>query len=307
MGMVEEMMNTKEVARYLKIHEKQVYALIREGRIPCTKATGKWIFPKRLIDEWIDTNARSGLRGAREKTRQIAGSLLAAGSNDPVLDILQTTLRATYPEFYIFSANVGSMAGLAALNKGYTDLAWSHLYDPESGEYNIPYLARALPEVKAVVVNLFTRELGIVTALGNPYDIGRIEDLARDGLRICNRQKGSGTRLLLDQQLEQAGIKPEKIQGYNQEVYTHIECGLSVLAGNADAGIATGAVSSLLGLPFIPMTRERFDMILPQATFFTKGVQALLDVLRSEVFRKKVEPLGHYDFTASGKILYPTH
>ncbi|HYA31920.1 MAG TPA: helix-turn-helix domain-containing protein, partial [Thermodesulfovibrionales bacterium] len=127
--MPEEMMNTKEVAHYLGIHEKQVYALIKSKRIPCTRVTGKWVFPKKLVDDWIELNAKAGLGQAKQKSRRIEGALLASGSNDPILDMLQTYMRKSYPEFYIFSANTGSTDGLKALNMGYTDIAWSHLFD----------------------------------------------------------------------------------------------------------------------------------------------------------------------------------
>ena len=262
--MSEEMMNTKEVARYLDINEKQVYALIKSGRMPATRVTGKWIFPKQVLDDWIETNAKTGLEMARKKSGRIAGALLASGSNDPVLDVLYTCLRKSHPEFFIFSANTGSTAGLIALEKGYTDIAWSHLLDPETGEYNIPYLARLVPSVKAVVVNLFFRELGFVIVRGNPLGIKGFEDLNRKGVRFLNRQAGSGTRLLLDHELGKAGISSRDIAGYDEEVFTHIEVGLAVLSGEVDTGIATAAVSSILGLDFFPVTRERFDMILDQ-------------------------------------------
>ena len=302
--MSDEMMNTKEVARYLDIHEKQVYALIKTKKIPASRVTGKWLFPKSVIDGWIEANARSGLEQARQKSERIAGALLASGSNDPVLDILQTCLRKAHPEFFVFSANTGSLAGLEALEKGFTDLAWSHLLDPETGEYNIPYLERVAPGVKAVVVNLFYRELGFVIARGNPLGITRFADLVRPGVRFVNRQAGSGTRLLLDHHLGKAGIPADRISGYDQEVYTHIEVGLAILSGEADTGIATAAVSTLLGLDFIPVTKERFDMICDQSTFFQKGVQALMEVLNGDLFRKRVENLGSYDFGSAGRIIY---
>ncbi len=159
--MSEEMMNTKEVAHYLGIHEKQVYALIKSKRIPSTRITGKWVFPKKLIDQWIESNAQRSLGQAREKSRRIEGALLASGSNDPILDILHTHMRTLYPEFYIFTANTGSTDGLKALNKGYTDIAWSHLFDPKTGEYNIPFLPSYAPDIKPVVVNLFLPGYGI--------------------------------------------------------------------------------------------------------------------------------------------------
>jgi len=301
--MAEEMMNTKEVAKYLGIHEKQVYALIKSKRIPATRVTGKWVFPKKIVDDWIESHAKSGLEQARRKSRKIEGALLASGSNDPILDMLQTHLRKSYPEFYIFSANTGSTDGLKALNMGYTDIAWSHLFNPKTGEYNIPFLPAYLPNIKPVVINLFSRDLGFVTAPKNPLGIRGFEDLVRKGVWFLNRQKGSGTRVLLDYHLKRLKILSSKILGYGKEVYTHFEVGLSILSKEADVGIATIAVSKLLGLPFIPITRERFDMILDKSTFFEKGVQAFIEVLNSKELRNRVERLGNYDFAHSGKIL----
>jgi len=302
--MSEEMMNTKEVAKYLGIHEKQVYALIKSKRIPSTRVTGKWVFPKKLIDEWIDSDARIGLKEARQKSKRIEGAYLASGSNDPILDILQTYLKRSYPEFYIFSSNTGSTEGLKALNMGYTDIAWSHLFDPKSGEYNIPFLSTYLPNLKPVVVNLFRRELGFVIAPKNPLRFRGFEDLAGKEIKFINRQKGSGTRVLLDHHLKGLRIPSSKIKGYEREVYTHFEVGLSILSKEANVGIATSAVSKFLGLPFIPITRENFDMLLDQSTFFEKGVQAFIEILNSSEFRNRVARLGNYDFGNSGKILY---
>jgi len=302
--MAEEMMNTKEVAKYLGIHEKQVYALIKSKKIPSTRVTGKWVFPKKLIDEWIESNAKTGLGQARQKSRRIEGGLLASGSNDPILDMLQTYMRKSYPEFYIFSANTGSTDGLKALNMGYTDIAWSHLFDPKSGEYNIPFLPTYLPNVKPVVINLFHRDLGFVVAPKNPFHIRGFEDLAQKGVRLVNRQKGSGTRVLLDYHLKRLQISSSKINGYEREAYTHFEVGLSILSKESDVGIATIAVSKLLGLPFIPITQENFDMILDQSTFFEKGIQAFIEVLNSQEFRTRVERLGSYDFKNSGKVVF---
>jgi putative molybdopterin biosynthesis protein len=297
-------MNTKEVAHYLGIHEKQVYALIKSKRIPATRVTGKWVFPKKLIDEWLETNARSGMAEARKKTARIEGALLACGSNDPILDILKSYIRKTYPEFFIFSANTGSTDGLKALNQGHTDIAWSHLLDPKSGEYNIPFLAAYLPDLKPVVVNLFRRDLGFLTAPGNPLRIRDFKDLTKKKVRFINRQKGSGTRVLVDTHLEKLGISAAAVQGYENEVDTHFEVGFAILNKEADTGIGTGAVSKLLGLSFDPITQESFDMLMDQPTYFAKGVQAFIETLNSREFRGRVERLGSYDFKNSGKILY---
>ena len=303
-AMSEEMMNTKGVAAYLGINEKQVYALIKAGRIPGTRVTGKWVFPKKIIDEWIEENARGGLRQARERSRSMEGALLASGSNDPILDFLLTGMRHTHPEFYFFCANTGSTEGLKALGGGYTDVAWIHLLDQESGRYNVPFLPKYLPDMKTVLVHLFRREIGIVAAPGNPLGIDGIEDIAGKKVRFVNRQEGSGTRVLLDYHLKNSGIPAEAINGYDRQVYTHVEVGLSILSGEADAGIATVAVSRLMGLHFVPVTQENFDMVLGQSTYFSKGIQALVEDLRSPGFRERFERLGGYGFEDSGKILY---
>jgi len=139
---------------------------------------------------------------------------------------------------------------------------------------------------------------------GNPKGISRFEDLTRPGVRFVNRQAGAGTRLLLDLQLEQHGIQPDSIEGYDKEFFTHIEVGLAVLSGEADTGLATAAVSTMLGLDFVPVTRERFDMICPRHLFFQKGVQALMEVLAGDVFRGRVEQLKSYDFKDAGRVLF---
>ena len=162
--MSEEVMNTKEVAHYLDVNEKHVYALIRQKRIPATRVTGKWVFPRKLIDEWIESSARSGWEQAKQKTNRVEGALLASGGNDVILDILLTHVRRMHPDFSLFSASTGSIEGLKALNMGYTDIAWSHLLDPESGEYNIPFVPVYLSDVRPAVINLYYRDFGFLIA-----------------------------------------------------------------------------------------------------------------------------------------------
>ncbi len=302
--MSKEIMNTKEVAQYLGIHEKQVYALVGSSRIPATRVTGKWIFPKKLIDQWIEEDAKHGMEEAMPRSRRISGSLLAAGSNDPLLDILLTFMRNSYPQFFIFTANTGSTEGLKSLNMGYTDIAWSHLLDAESGEYNIPYLPDSVNKVKYTVVNLFRRETGFIIAKGNPAGFQGFEDLVNGKIKMVNRQKGSGTRILMDHHLNLMGIDSKNISGYDREVYTHFDVGLSILSGDADTGIATAASAKLLGLDFIPLTWESFDMVLDQSTFFKKELQIFIEVLTSEEFHKNIHKLEGYDFKESGKIIY---
>jgi excisionase family DNA binding protein len=297
-------MTTKEVARYLGINEKQVYALIKSGKMPSTRVTGKWVFPRNLIDEWIEKSARGAYEEAGRKAERSNGALLASGSNDPVLEMLLSYRRRIRPDIHIFSENTGSTEGLKALAAGYTDIAWSHLLDPGTSGYNIPFLSTYAPERKLVILNLFYRELGIMTSIKNPLKIKSFEDLAGQGVRIINRQAGSGTRVFLDYRLERLGMKPESLEGYGNEVFTHLEVGLAILSGKADAGLATRSASQILGLHFIPLARESFDMIVGQEDFFKPGIQTIIETVKSPDFRKHASVLEGYDFRDSGKILH---
>lgn len=302
--MSRELMNTKEVARYLDIHEKQVYALIKAGKMPCTRVTGKWIFPLRLIEKWIESSAHDGLREARRRVNSIEGALLASGSNDPALDMLLTAIQKDHPDFNIFSANTGSVAGLESLNSGLTDMAFAHLFDAESGDYNIPFLKRYCPDQTPVVVNLFYRQIGFILSKDIAGTFQGWQNLADKNIRFVNRQKGSGIRLIIDQELEKQGIDDTSITGYENAVYTHFEVGLSIVAGDANAGIASAAIASLMDLQFLPLSQERFDMILAKDTFFQPPVQAFIETIQSDAFKKRVEKIGHYSFKDSGRILH---
>ena len=278
--MSSELMNTKEIAKYLDIHEKQVYLLIKAGKIPCSRVTGKWIFPKNLIDDWIQINAKESLQHSKKRSKKIDGALLAAGSNDPILDILLTAIKKDHPAFNIFFANTGSIGGLQALNTGLTDIAFSHLFDPQTGDYNTPYLKQYCPDHHPVVVNMFYRQIGFLIAKSKSDIFKGWESLTHKKIRFINRQNGSGIRIMLDHELKKRGISSGKISGYKNEVYTHFEVGLSLVSGEADVGIASAAVAKILDLKFQPLVSERFDMILDKNTFFQPEIQTFIETLQ---------------------------
>lgn len=299
-----ELMSTKEVAKYININEKQIYLLIRAGRIPCTRVTGKWIFPKKSIDEWIQNSVKGGLQHARKKVKKIEGALLASGSNDPLLDILLTVIKKDHSDFNIFSANTGSVSGLQAFNAGLTDIAFSHLFDPQSGDYNTPYLEQYCPDQQPVVVNLFCRQIGFLIAKSKSDIFKGWQSLTNKKIRFINRQNGAGIRIMLDHELQNRSISYKDITGYDNEVYTHFEVGLSLISGDADVGLASAAVAKILDLKFLPLVSERFDMVLDKNTFFRPTVQTFIETLQSDKFKNRVKKIGNYDFKDSGKILY---
>jgi putative molybdopterin biosynthesis protein len=295
-----EFMTVREVARYLGINEKKVYFLAKTEKIPCTRVTGKWTFPKQLIDRWIEESA-SG-RIARSRAPVQRSFLLAAGSDDPALAILHDLYGAREQDASLFMATVGSGAGLESIRRGVADFATAHLFDPARSGAGGRSVQALLPR-NAVVVELFYRELGWIVPKGNPNGIESVRDLARPKLRFINRQAGSGTRVYLDQRLAGARMSGKKIAGYDDTVCTHLEVGARVLSGRCDVGLATRTTAHLLGLDFVPLTRERFDIVVPQDRFFTEGMQRMLGIVGSREFRDRVGALGGYDVAESGRIV----
>ncbi len=300
--MDKEMLNTKEVAEYLNINEKLVYRLIKERRIPGTRVTGKWTFPKRLIDEWIIDSAKDNV-GLRNKIKDLQNHVVLIGSNDFAIELLSHKLTDKFPEYTLSFSNVGSIEGLIALSRGSCHVAGCHLLDPISGHYNTPYVAQYLPGMKVTVINLVHRDIGLVVKSNNPQNITGIKDLGRQGLRIINRQKGSGTRLLLDHELQRLGIDADTLAGYEKEVNTHMEVAMAVLSGAADTGLAIFSAARMLNLEFIQITKERYDLIIPEDNLSAKPIQALLEVVKSSTFKQSINEMGGYDTKDTGQIM----
>jgi putative molybdopterin biosynthesis protein len=300
--MTREMFTTKEVAEYLSINEKQVYRLIKEKKIPATRITGKWLFPKNLIEEWVMTSARESV--ALPKKHASENQVVIAGSNDLALELLTKNANLQHPKYTISISNVGSLAGLIALQNGNCHIAASHLLDLETGEYNSSFIKKHFPDLKIVLLNLAHREQGLIVKKGNPLGIKTLDHLANKKAAFVNRQEGSGTRVLLDYRLNEKGIDPTAIPGYDRIAYTHMEVALEVFGGSADVGVGIMAAARMLGLDFIPLAKERFDLTIPSEYFATGVVKALRDVLNSEEFKSSIIQMGGYETRDTGKIVY---
>lgn len=301
--MTKEMLSTKEVAEYLSINEKQVYRLIKEKKIPATRITGKWLFPKGLIDEWVMNSARESVAVPGKKTAP-ENQIVIAGSNDLALELLVKNANVLHPEYTISISNLGSLAGLIALKNGNCNIAASHLLDLETGEYNTSFIKKHFPELKVVILNLAHREQGLIVRKGNPLGIRNLGDLVNKKASFVNRQEGSGTRVLLDFRLKENGIEAADISGYDKIAHTHMEVALEVFSGTADAGVGIYATVGLLGLDFIPLATERFDLIIPSDIFTSGTVKALKQVLNSEEFKANISRMGGYETHDTGKIMY---
>jgi putative molybdopterin biosynthesis protein len=232
------------------------------------------------------------------------GTLVCLGSHDNTLDLLASLLRRRDPRLRLSSGHVGSLGGLMALSRGRAHLGGSHLYDPETNAYNVPYIQRYLAGVPLKLVHLAWRQQGLMVAPGNPKGIRTMADLARPGVRFINRQRGAGTRLLLDHLLQEQGLPPEAVQGYDREEYTHMAVAVNVFSGTADAGLGILAAARALGLDFIPLLPERYDLVVPETTFADPRFKTLLEVIRSREFRDAAQALGGYDLKDCGRILW---
>jgi putative molybdopterin biosynthesis protein len=301
--MTKEMLSTKEVAEYLSINEKQVYRLIKEKKIPATRITGKWLFPKGLIDEWVLNSARESVRVPARKSSS-ENQVVIAGSNDLALELLVKNASLLHPEYTVSISSVGSLAGLIALKNESCHIAASHLLDLETGEYNTSFIKKHFPELKIIILNLTHREQGLIVKKGNPLEIKTLSDLTNKEVSFVNRQEGSGTRVLVDYRLKENGIDPAAISGYDKIVHTHMEVALEVFGGSADAAVGIYATARLLGLDFIPLATERFDLIIPAAIFTSGTVKALREVLSSGEFKSNIARMGGYETHETGKIMY---
>ncbi len=235
--------------------------------------------------------------------KEILQTVVAIGSHDPAMDILGDQLHSLYPQFYLSSAHVGSLGGLMALRRGEAHVAGVHLLDEVSGEYNRTYIEKLLAGSRAVLVNMAYRSQGLMVAPGNPKGIHTLQDLARQDIQFINRQGGSGTRVLLDYQLKKQGISSELIQGYQREEFTHMAVAAAVAGGAADCGLGVWSAAQALGLEFIPVAEERFDLCILSEFLDLPHVRAMLQVLTADSLHSQIAELGGYDLRDCGRFM----
>jgi putative molybdopterin biosynthesis protein len=231
--------------------------------------------------------------------------LVHVGSHDNLLDLIANDLMGLADPLRLVSSNVGSLGGLTAIRNGSAMLAGTHLLDPETGDFNFPFLDKYLPGIDVLVVNLAIRHQGLIVPKGNPKGLRGIEDLARADVSFINRQRGAGTRILLDHHLQRAGLNPARIRGYDREEFTHMAVAVNVLSGAVDTGLGIYSAARALGLDFVPLARERYDLIIPRRFIEDHRIQALLALLQREEFKAGIEALGGYETPLTGQVMAP--
>jgi putative molybdopterin biosynthesis protein len=288
--MVSQLMNTKEVAEYVRLKERSIYNLVAMQRIPFTRVTGKLVFPKVLIDSWLLDQAEG------VPTIALLPHVIA-GSHDP---LLEWAVRESGSELALLFD--GSLAGLERLAQRRAVASGLHVIDSDTKSYNVPQVRARLPREPVIVLEWAWREQGLIVAAGNPLGIERLADLNR--MRFAARQPEAGSRLLLDHLLRTEGLRPETVHADGPPLRTETEVALAVSEGRADVGLGIAAVARQLNLDLVPLTRERYDLLIWRRAYFEPPLQRLLAFCASAAFAAKAENLGGYDVSGLGRVHY---
>lgn len=289
-----KMMTVREVAEYLNIKERKVYDLVSREVIPCSRVAGKWLFPQALIDSWV--NAGVGAQG--QPAPAPPAPPVVAGSHDP---LLEWCLRESACGLALMAG--GSMDGLRRLEKGEARMCGLHVLNATNEEYNVEAVQRHLGTKTVVLIQWAWRRQGLLTAPDNPLDLQNFKDLRQKRPRLVQREEGAGTRLLLAHLMESHGMTEAELTVLPRVARSHTDVGLAILEGQADTGMAAEAVARQMQLGFIPLHRERYDLVMLRRDYFEPAFQTLLAFTSTAGFQQRAADLG-YDVSELGRVRY---
>ena len=285
-----------------RVGERTIAAPIQRGAgvvMSLVRADGIVTIPR--FSEGVDAGEEVEVELLRA-VESLDSTVVAIGSHDVTLDLIASELRRVDPRLTLASSNVGSLGGLLALRRGEAHVAGTHLLDEETGEYNVSFVRRYVPDEDIVLVTLVHRVQGLIVPPGNPKSIESLDDLTRRGVRFVNRQRGSGTRVLLDYLLREGGIEPDDIYGYEREEFTHLAVAAAVAGDVVDVGMGVLSAAQALGMDFVPLSTERYDLAIPKQYYESPLLEPVLSLIRSDDFKRKVDALGGYDTTTTGDV-----
>ncbi len=305
-------LSTEEVANILHVSKSTIYALIKKGEIVSYKIGRKVRFTQEDVDAYIARSRHSQQVAAPVQKVTVQSSLLYGDTaqkqpliisgQDVILDILSNYLHQY--GIQALRAYVGSFESLLSLYQGNVQAATCHLWDSDTDSYNLPYIRRLMPGVHAVAVNLTYRMQGFYVKKGNPKEIASWEDLTRPDVCILNRRNGTGSRILLDEHLFRMGIPTGSVNGYGSEMSSHLTVASAIVEGQADVGIGTGRIiKQFPELDFIPVQRERYDLVIKKEMYHSPEIQAMLQILRSREYQNDIFSISDNDYTDLGKIV----
>ena len=280
---------------------EDILKLLSQGYKPSEVEAAFYLHLSRWSEERQASVKKPPHKTSREGTKNV---IRIVGSHDLALNVLLSLLKEHEKGLGIEVTYVGSLGGLIALQEDRADLAGIHLLDEETNEYNYPFVKRILPGRKMAIVNLSYRSQGLIFASGNPKQIQGLNDLQRPDLTFVNRQKGSGTRVLLDLELKKQGLAASGIKGYDTELDTHLAVASAIAQHKADTGLGIKAAALSYGLDFMPLFRERYDLVIPESTYHSKLYAPMLRIINSEEFKKVVDRTGGYDTSDTGTTTF---
>ena len=286
-----------------RVGERLIATPIQRGAGVVTslvRADGLVVVPR--LSEGLDTGQGVTVDLLRP-VEDVNGNIVAIGSHDLTLDLLASMLHRDNGVQSLSSANVGSLGGLVAVGRGEAHLAGTHLLDEDTGEYNLSFVRRYVQGVDVVVMNLVHRLQGLIVPKGNPKELSSLSDLAREDLAFVNRQRGSGTRMLLDFKLAEMGMTPEQVAGYDREEYTHLSVAAAVAGGRADFGLGILSAARAMDLDFVPLLSEQYDLVIPREHYDSDLLAPLLNLIRGDEFKSQVDALGGYDTSGTGTVV----
>ena len=289
-----DVLTLREAATYLRLSERSLYELARGGRLPAAQIGGKWLFPRPTLERWLSAQADGAAAAER-----VTPPAILAGSHDPLLD---WAVRQSGCGLALRSG--GSLDGLAALAAGEAVAAACHLLDPDTGAFNEPAVRGALAGRGVVGIIWAWREQGLLLPAGNPRGLREVADLARPGLRMIGRQRRAGSHILLGHLLSEAGIRLEQVGFLPEPALAEDEVAAAVAEGRADAGFGIGAEAATRGLDFVPLIRERFDLVIARRHYFDLPFQTLIGFARGALFQARAQRMRGYATEACGQVAF---
>ncbi|MGE7927872.1 substrate-binding domain-containing protein [Lysinibacillus xylanilyticus] len=297
----------EEVAQLLKVSKLTIYDLVKKGDLPIFRVGRQMRVDRNDLQLYIQKSKTGATPAAStaSTTPSTKNKKIIISGQDLALDLLGKYIEKKQSN-KVLRSHEGSFNGVMALYNGECDIASLHLYDGDTGEYNTPYLKKVFVSHSYLLLNLISRRAGFYVQKGNPLQIQSIEDFKTKSLKLMNREKGSGARTFLDEQLRIHHISPSSIEGYNEEEMSHIDVASAVANGNADVGIGIEKISKLVEVDFIPLITERYDIVLLKTPENQLLVESVKEILNSPDFQSEIVALGDYDVTQMGKIIYET-
>ncbi|MGE7603416.1 substrate-binding domain-containing protein [Peribacillus sp. NPDC097675] len=297
----------EEVSQLLKVSKLTIYDLVKKGELPVFRVGRQMRMDAKDLENYIQGHKSTSSPAPIADNQQVhpkESHHLVISGQDMVLDILGQYIERD-SSYKTLRSNTGSLNGLISMYNGESDIASVHMYDGDTGEYNLPYIKKILVGYPYMLINLISRKAGFYVQKGNPLHLTTWSDLNQD-MTIINRERGSGARILLDEQLRIHKISPQGLKGYEQEETNHLSVASAISAGMADVGVGIEKAAKIVGVDFVPLITERYDLVILKTPKNEQVIQSLKEILTSTSFQSEINSLGDYDTSRTGSIISET-